>query len=512
MTENTTNQGTATQTESQQSSQAPQAAIDQDFPLRQMIAERQSRKDAAEKGESASEKPSSEALSKNVGSAIAAALKFRIPAAKETEDETESKNAAGDQAGTSSQKSAKSDDDQGESSPAKESQSDKPKKPRKPTVDPVKIAADAAAAATKAAMSNVRDISQEKPATNDIDLDEDERITLEVVEQIEKMYPRRVGAVAQFRDNARRTRAYRDKWEAEHPGVRWDPDSEDHEEFFAGLKRAWNDNEFMRASARLETLGAQKQINEESSARINELKEQQAKTALTPIAHQMTTAALGAIIKTVSGDAGQESISKGWDNFVETDPIAAPLIAQSITELAPQIETIVMIDDPAGRVRFNPKDPAHVKWAELLSEQEAAHEGMEDDQGRTFAPRVDYLKMTATQQRKHWFLTADHLLSALVEQSAKDLQKSIDREKSRIEKAADKLGYKKSTESQATKTEKKESKPAKKAASEESEKEDDKPKSPSAGRGAEIDSKGDVTSPTGIDRALQSTAKILFAR
>lgn len=477
--------------------------------LAALIAKRK-QKPQGEDGK-AEEKPDKPAA-KPIGDIISAALKFRQKDSKPADDKPAADADADKKVEAKKADATQTDEPGSEDGKASDAAPKKGRKKAAPTIDPAKIASDAAAAAATAAVRAI----QPQPAKQVQDpsdalsetLSEEDRAQYEVAKFLAENSPKHKGADKVFLSNIQKVDDYQSRWQAQNPGKAFNPEDEEHSEFYNSMKQPWSDHEFRRAEIQMEAAKIAEEKFGVTKGKMQTMEQETARVELAPLVDQTTTAAVGVMAKALGPDVLQSLTEGGWEGYAKVDPVAAPALAGAVSEIRPILETIIQMDDPKGRIAYDSKNQRHQQWAAFLMAKEDQMAGMQDQQGRTFATRAEYSRMSEPQRSRHWYLTADDLASELVNDAVDAVKKRISSERERVEKLAEAMGFTRQAASKpASQTPKKqESKPAPDDASSAA-----KPVSPSSGSSASVDIKGDP-SGTATSKVLAATSKILFNR
>lgn len=489
---------------------------DPNLALQTLIAKRHKKPDekaakTEENKEKEPEKPGSPPTEKLSG-LIANALKFRSkkeekePEPAKTEETAKESDGAGDETTKAGGDSGAAPVPTDSKSPDKEPKTIVTKRKREqPLPDPVQIATAAATAAVQAA-TNANKGAAPAEKTPEEGLTEDDRYEYEVAKYLAKTDPKYKEAPALFLANLNKSRSYASRWETANPGKIFDPEDEEHDEFYEQLRQPWADRDFRRAEAAM----ARSPREEEMARELQTLKTENAKIELSGAVQKATIMTADQLAK-AAGEDVHKKISTNWKEFSESDPITSGILTETLNGIAPLIETIVQIDDPKGRIPFDQNNPLHQDWYRLLQEKEAQYSGLRDDAGKLFATRSEWYSLNQAQRRNRWFLTPDHLLSELIADASETVTERIKAEMERQKKIALSLGYvpregKSDGTAPSATTNKEDDKKKEKAGSGA-----EKPVSPTVGSGAKIDDKGEQRK-TGHSKFLETTASILFKR
>jgi hypothetical protein len=476
---------------------------DPDVGIRMMIAKRGEKKEAGkEDGKEGEAKPEPKPL----GSLISNALKFR--SSKPTEEKVEAKAEAKPEAKPESEAGTEESEVKPE---AKKTAKKKVAATQATMPDVGRIASEAAVAATREAMKVT---AKEKPAEQQLS-PEDMR-DYEVAKYLGETNPKYKGAENIIVQHVKKAERYATSWEAANPGKVFNPKDDEHTAFYDGLEKPWSDDEFVDAMVEMKASKIADQRMSKTDERLREMENKSARQGMGDVVQKTFVAAAEYLSKSLGEEVHDKIVKEGFDKLVEEDPFLGENLAMELGGLQPTIEAIVQMEDPRGIFKFDEKNQNHIAWAELLHQTEAAYAGTQDQEtGKRFATREQWLAMSPAQRKSYWYVTGDHLISELVGSAAERVKANVEKEKESVKKKAAKLGFIPGTGGEA-----KPAKPAAEAAvttppkakkEAEAKPEAFKPVSPSASAGGRIDTSGaGGTGSTG--GVLQKAAGILFGR
>lgn len=341
--------------------------------------------------------------------------------------------------------------------------------------------------------------SPEGPDTSHLD-DEDKR-DLPVLKRLEKLYPAKYkGLHDTFVKEAKEAAEYQAKWEKEHPGETYDPESADHEAFFKDKKADWTDRDFNEALADMKAEERLAAFKGESNQEVEALKlRERARDLLPEIVSEQ--ARIGKMVLTEFGEEflamqGENGLVKheAMTKMIELDPIAGPLVYQAATQaqlLAS--ETIRLFNGMGsypgadGRAYIahydgNKPTPMQKDIADFALRQEEELltkpvEEQQDGQGRAFVADSKWSTMTAIERAKHWMFDARTLNALRAAEMVRNTRAVIEAQERHLEAVALKRGYARNGNHQQTADQI--TKPATPAAAPQNH----KPVSPTAGAG-----------------------------
>lgn len=257
-----------------------------------------------------------------------------------------------------------------------------------------------------------------KPSPTDALSDDDKR-DYEVAQHLARMDPRYADAPKIILDHVARAEDYAARWEAANPGKEFDATDDAHDEFFSTLQRPWTANDFNEAKIDLSAEKKLEKFKAEQNDTLQGLHQDQARMELAPQVDRKFNEVTGEVAMAVGEDVHKILTTSGWEGLHKSDPITAQVLAATLDQLHPFVEAAIEIDDPRRRVRIDVKgNQSHAHWNQVVSVGEASLVGQTDDNGKMFARRADYVKMTPAQQSAHWYLTTDMIIKGAMDYAA----------------------------------------------------------------------------------------------
>jgi len=313
---------------------------------------------------------------------------------------------------------------------------------------------------------------------------EERKLQAHLVE-LEKLYPENYGKIATQRKKfVEKLRTYEKKWLDEHPGEDFNPDAEEHNDFYESDPLQNVSQEHLAeaiAEVRVQERVAQLESKVEASERRREVEPRAAGEAAR-VARSVVEAidgdAFGSLVKadgTIDTAAAQKA--------EEADPIRAPIVVHAAREAARMSGEMVKLY--SGVVQPDPRNNnLHRQLLNFGQEVErrmlaAKPSHWKDPRGRAhsaFLPSDEYWNLPESQRRKYWTFDAEDMAGFVAQEVQNDAKVMIDREEKRFQTVAQKrgLGVPAGGKKPAEKTGESEPEP---------EKSEEKPSSPS-GRGA----------------------------
>lgn len=378
-------------------------------------------------------------------------------------------------------------------------------------LDTTKLVTDAIAATARAMQPQARPEAAPSSKPEDA-LKEDDRQEYIIAKYLSETNPKFKGAEKVVLDHIKKSEDYAARWETANPGKLFNPDDEDHNDFYDSLTKPWSERDFRDAEIEMKAEQIVEKKLKGSQAKMEKLEQDSARVELAPVVEKRFNLAAMELAKAVGEDI-HEKLSRpdGFTKLEQEDPITAQVLTETLGPLQPVIETIIQIDDPKGRFVIDPKNPLHQQWHEILAGGEKQCAGMRDEHNRLFATRTEYAQMNAVQRKNYWYLTPEHLISGIVDYAAKTAASIIKTEKDRQRKIAESLGYVPKTAVSGNGSASSTTKQGDKSIPDKPSETVAKPLSPSVGSGAKIDDKGEKPK-SGNAALMDAFTKTLFSR
>lgn len=281
-------------------------------------------------------------------------------------------------------------------------------------------------------------------------LTEDERETFEVLTRMEKDYGSRYANHSkQYVQALAKEKAYRARWESEHPGLEFDPESSEHDKFFADNDVDWNDTHFNRTLAKIE---AEKIAERERAKGNKELEELRRKEKIRDAEPKLTAkvretaksffSALGEAYKDVISAEGKINLAE-IKRLTDEDPLKSIVFesADSVEAFSGELFRL-----STGLADWDDKNPSHQFIDKFYQEQEILLKSLPSEQqlnqkGQRFATMEEWQGMSPSKRAYFWTLSPDELTAMYAAREAVGAQSRIAAEEKRIEDLASKRGF-----------------------------------------------------------------------
>lgn len=317
----------------------------------------------------------------------------------------------------------------------------KPKtRKREPEVDPIQIAeATGTAIAREIAKAN-KPAPQPAAEEPEQEFPEEFKADIPVFEEMARLNPKRYGSIK--KEIAKYTAAETDyiaKWEAEHEGQDYDPDSEEHNAFYAKIRPNYDPTDFNAAKESLIEQKVEKRVMAQIQSREAEAeKRREAAAEIKPEVDRNMIGTLGEMIRAVDPDNAE--LAKDWES-IKTLEEKNPILYDAMTtvhNIAKPIITTAMrlfrkVENP------DPQNQTHMHIFNTIWRAEAEISRLPikdryDEQGRLFATQEDYTKMSPAEQERHWHINEPETVALLRGEAIAHTKTIYEKKKQEIER------------------------------------------------------------------------------
>lgn len=309
-----------------------------------------------------------------------------------------------------------------EKSPEKPAETPATRKPKQPKTEGV---AESVATAIREGnerliekLSDSNRPSHQAPTASEAPQTDEEREQLEVFSEMAKLPGIDPELPKKFERFFRIQAGYQVKWEKDNPGKDFDPDAEEHEDWYSDHQPTYDERKYDDARIKLRV---DKTVAErEAQTQHQTVLKSAIQSAETEI--ESVTEALETDIKAKMDELfGENQI------LDEPGPITNQL--KSVTDdLAHKITTATLLTTPGAGVAFNPNDPAHVAIRQEVIDANNDISAMTEAEqrqfvtkvlgkksrllSRKFVPMEEYQKLSAADRGKYWNVAVEPSLVA----------------------------------------------------------------------------------------------------
>lgn len=378
-----------------------------------------------------------------------------------------------------------------EAKPEKKVKAKKAEKPVEPEPEPEPDATiDVGDLVDRTARAVAREVRRDEPKAKtpekepESDVPQTELRLQSHLEELEKLYPDEYRGVKELRRKfVGKLREYQDRWAKEHPGEEFNPDAEEHNEFYsADPMNEVSQEHLAEAIAETKVRGRMAEIEgriqaSEKQREVEPLANREGAKSARAVADFIDKEGFKSLLNS-DGSLNQAEAEK----LQESDPIKAPIVLHAVDQAAKMSAEMVKLY--TGVTAPNQGNPLHSKLLAFGNQVEQNMLRMKpsewkDPRGRRhadFLPSNEYWELSASERRHHWTFDEADMTAAITKQVAADAKSLIEAEEKRFQEVAKKRGFGVSSEQKqaATENDKGEETP---------EEQVEKPTSPS-GRGA----------------------------
>lgn len=404
--------------------------------------------------------------------------------------------------------------------PAKATAKVPEKAPEKPApqatdVDYGKIA-EAAGRGVAEAMEKKEKAKPEPAKTLEFEwLSDDDRADIPILQAMEKMNPDKYkGLAKQYADSIKKAQDYQKTWEKENHGRDFDPNADEHNEFYATTEVDWPDRDFIRAAAKLESEAEVNRVKQETDKQLKAFERKDALREMEPrtVAEGQRNAktmfdALGEdYAKVIQADG---KVDRAVVEKLHTEePIKAEIIFGAVSTAENEArETFRLFN---GAAEFDPKNQMHVNISNYTLAQEREMMKLPADQrhdteGRVFLPADKYWALKPDERANHWTFGPHEINTLRTAEILFNVKKIVAEQEKKLEQWATKRGFSKN----GKEPEKQDKAPekAKEPTPDPDDDEPEKPVSPTGGDGTRV-----ATPSGGPDAQGQTGLKTLLGK
>lgn len=294
----------------------------------------------------------------------------------------------------------------------------------------------------------------------ELEVPEEEQHTIKVFETMEKMYPKQKGISDRYRNALKRQQEYESAWQRDHPAEQFDPDADEHNEFFEKNAVDYDDKAYFNAAAKLMADESTKDIREEVKSNRAEIERERRLKEAEPTLQREEKKAGEQFFAALGDDDFSGIVTNGTVDTAKVNALfeSNPAKAEIVFGAAAAVETVARAASAlfSGLETFNEKRSEHIAVNDAAVQIEdwmlrAAHpEDQLDQDGRQFAPIATFQKMTKAQQARHWTVDAQAIHQVVAYNHAEMAKKRYDQMVQQFEKVAPSLGYQRGNASKQT--------------------------------------------------------------
>ncbi len=312
-------------------------------------------------------------------------------------------------------------------------------------------AAAAASEAATRAVSKALSKPEEKPAPKPPEdaLTPAERKQFNIYQELEAWKPEAYkGVTEKYLGSLKEIQDYVKTWAKENPGVQFDPNDEQHNEFFERIEPPVDEDDWDDAKANIRAREISSQAVKPLNDKLQAMEQERARNMMEPVLQQKALQGVHMLLNEFDPELAVEiGKPEGVKELQEKDPITAGILNHVAGIVSSLVAEIVRLHDPNAGIPFNANNPAHKEIADFILSQEAriAKLPREDQMrdGKRFMGRFDYRSLTPDEKGSYWFLDQDDITYLLAQKYAIQARKIREEAVTKFNETAEKLGYKK---------------------------------------------------------------------
>lgn len=266
-------------------------------------------------------------------------------------------------------------------------------------------------------LAKMRPTPEVAPAEN-VELDPEDKHQLEVFAAMAQMPGVEPDLPKKFEKFFKLQEAYQDVWEKDNPGKSYDPDADEHADWYEAHQPAYDERKFSRAQTEIAArkIVAEKEV--ENNAR-----------------HALQTAiSVAESSIESSSEALEEGIKKqledlvGENTILETPGPISKEFQKTVGSLTDKITTASVLMTPGTGIQFDINNPTHKAIQDDVYEFDADIAALDEAEqrkvvstalgkksrllGKTFVSMAQYSKLPEADRAKHWSVATEPALVA----------------------------------------------------------------------------------------------------
>lgn len=398
----------------------------------------------------------------------------------------------------------------------------KPKRVKKSSTDKSAEALTEAAKAITTAAHAMTAKPADKPAGDkpaDDEVPAGRKDDLAIFAELENIDPKYKGKKAEYIAFAHKEDSYIKQWEAANTGKQFDPEAEEHSEWYDANEPEVSDRDLRRAEIRLEARPLAEQLAEDRTKGLKE-KLDQFEVADTirgtqPKIEQSVAIAVSAALEAMSPDILKLAGEKGQEELSKAHPEAAAVLHEMAPQIVGVVDAAIKIFETNGRA-FDSKNAFHQEVVDTAVDLEKQLLAFDEEQltkpdGTVFTTRQKWNSMPAEEREKHWIIGSQEVNLALANKYAAKAKEGYEKRVKDVESGATARGWTKPAPAKAADNSTANGKAAEEDKAAAGEEDGDKPNSPSTSSST-VHRPGEATPGKKDEKALDFMGKGMFGR
>lgn len=260
---------------------------------------------------------------------------------------------------------------------------------------------------------------------------------LEIFASLEEKDPKYKGIRDKYKTYLGSLNGYKQSWINDNPGLTFDPNDAEHEDWVSSNMPEFDDRDF--DDARIETR-AKRLIKDQERKYMSELDDVRSEVAEANMKSELEQGTNNSIAEVVVGI--DESYLKliqenGGEALEEADPIAHHVLNESLAANEKVLYELEKLAHPSRKFRLNANNNTHKELIQfaLGKEKEIASLPVSDQMhdGKRFATTESWAKMSESDRQSYWRLEPAHIKTMYVGQISNQAKEKIESEKKRFE-------------------------------------------------------------------------------
>ena len=344
--------------------------------------------------------------------------------------------------------------------PAEEKPEAAPVEPKKKRGRPRKesISADDIKGIVKETASAVLEASKQprvEPEAAVVDeITELNRADLEVFAELEASDPKYKGIHDKYKSYLTDLAGYKGAWAKENPGIEFNSEDGEHEEWVNGRMPEFDDRDF--DNARIETRA--RRLVRESEVRhreeLNVIKSEVAEGNMKGELEGGTNNSIAEVVQSVDSGYLKLIQDKGGEALEATDPIAHHVLNDILGSNEKAIYELEKLAHPSNKFAIDLNNETHKELIDYAMKKEKEISALPDSQksheGKSFATTEEWMRMPEVRRSGHWRLEPEHIKTMFVGDLGQQASERVKSERERFDAYMNKSGGKKTSQTSAT--------------------------------------------------------------
>ena len=295
--------------------------------------------------------------------------------------------------------------------------------------------------------------AEPEPAA-DVEIEELNRSDLEVFAELEASDPKYKGIRDKYKSYLTDLAGYKRAWAKENPGIEFNSEDGEHEEWVNGRMPEFDDRDF--DNARIESR-ARKLVRESEGRHREELNAIKSEVAEGNMRGELEGGTNNSIAEVVqSVDSGYLKLiqDKGGEALEAADPIAHHVLNDILGSNEKAIYELEKLAHPSNKFGIDLNNETHKELIDYAMKKEKEISALPDSQksheGKSFATTEEWMRMPEARRSSHWRLEPEHIKTMYVGDLGQQASERVKSERERFDAYMNKSGGKKTSQTRAT--------------------------------------------------------------